>query len=35
MAWHYARAIETITEAGKAELPLPMYKPDRWARWPI
>ena len=25
MAWHYARAIETITEAGKAELPLPMY----------
>jgi len=25
MAWHYARAIESITEAGKAELPLPMY----------
>ena len=25
MAWHFARAIEEITEAGKAELPLPMY----------
>ncbi len=25
MAWHYARAIESITEAGKAELPLPMF----------
>lgn len=25
MAWHYARAIESITEAGKAELALPMY----------
>jgi Domain of unknown function (DUF5597)/Beta-galactosidase len=25
MAWHFAKAVETITEAGKAELPLPMY----------
>lgn len=25
MAWHYARAVETITAAGKAEYPLPMY----------
>jgi Domain of unknown function (DUF5597)/Beta-galactosidase len=25
MAWHMARAIQTITEAGKAELPLPMF----------
>ena len=25
MAWHFARAVETITDAGKAELPLPMY----------
>ena len=25
MAWHYARAIELITEAGKSELPIPMY----------
>ena len=25
MAWHYARAIQTITDAGKAELPLPMF----------
>lgn len=25
MAWHYAQAVETITAAGKAEYPLPMY----------
>ena len=25
MAWHYARAVEQITAAGKAEYPLPMY----------
>ena len=25
MAWHYARAIEAIAVAGKAELPLPMF----------
>lgn len=25
MAWHYARYIETVTSAGKAEYPLPMF----------
>lgn len=25
MAWHYGRAVEKITAAGKAEYPLPMY----------
>lgn len=25
MAWHYGRAVETIIEAGKAQLALPMY----------
>ncbi len=25
MAWHIGRAVETVAEAGKAELPIPMY----------
>lgn len=33
MAWHYARAVERIIEAGKAELDLPMYV-NAWLEQP-
>jgi hypothetical protein len=34
MAWHYARYIEKVTAAGKAEYPLPMYV-NAWLKQPF
>lgn len=34
MAWHYARYIEKVTAAGKAEYPLPMYA-NAWLKQPF